>query len=34
VKGGYFIEEDVTLFDAPFFGQAVDSAAVSNSAEH
>jgi len=28
VEGGYFIEEDLSLFDAPFFSMTSDEAAV------
>lgn len=29
VRGGYFIKEDIGLFDAPFFNLSADTAAVS-----
>jgi hypothetical protein len=29
VEGGHFIEEDLSLFDAPFFNMTGDEAAVS-----
>lgn len=28
VEGGHFLEEDVSLFDAPFFNMTSDEAAV------
>jgi hypothetical protein len=29
VEGGHFLEEDVSVFDAPFFNMTSDEAAVS-----
>lgn len=28
VKGGHFIDEDIALFDAPFFNLSAETAAV------
>lgn len=30
VRGGHFLEEDVGLFDAPFFNLSTETASVSN----
>lgn len=29
MKGGHFLEEDISVFDAPFFNMTSDEAAVS-----
>lgn len=29
MEGGHFLEEDISLFDAPFFNMTSDEAAVS-----
>jgi hypothetical protein len=33
VEGGHFLEEDVSVFDAPFFNMTSDEASVSISAK-
>lgn len=33
VKGGHFLEEDIGLFDAPFFNYSAETAAVSKTTE-